>query len=164
MGRFFPEAHERFLAALPPRERDGNLAEAYGRLLACGESTVRDDAARAWCDWEEAVVALSADEPPNPRYADPTFRYRFARTVTHYFANAGFQADDAIVAHLDRVAGIPAVLAHGRLDLAGPADAAWGLARAWPAAQLHVVDGVGHAGSDAMNAVVLTATDRLAGA
>lgn len=163
VGRFFPEAHERFVAALPPQERDGNLAEAYARQLAAGPSKVRDDAARAWCDWEEAVVALSQDEPPNPRYADPTFRYRFARTVTHYFANAGFHPDDAIVGHLDRLAGIPGVLAHGRLDLAGPADTAWEVARGWPDAQLHIVAGVGHAGADAMNSVVLAATDRFAG-
>lgn len=163
VSRYFPEAHERFLAGLPEDDRDGNLAQAYGRLLASPDAQVRFDAALAWCAWEDAVAAVSGDEPPNPRYGDPDFRYGFARVVTHYFGNAAFQADDAIVGHLDRLAGIPAVLAHGRLDLAGPPDTAWWVARAWPSAELHLVGGVGHAGSEAMNAVVVAATDRFAG-
>ena len=95
---------------------------------------MRFDAAVAWCEWEEAIASLEADAVPgvwsNPRYADPDFRYGFARTVTHYFGNAAFQPDDAILSRFDRLAGVPAVLCHGRLDLAGPADVAWDVAGA----------------------------------
>ncbi len=162
VARYFPEAHERFLAALPPQDRDGPPAAAYARLLASTDPRVRSDAAAAWCAWEEAVVALDADAPPNPRYADPQFRYRFARTVTHYFSHAGFQADDAVLGRLGVLAGIPAVLVHGRLDLAGSVARALEVARGWPGAELHVVDGVGHAGSAAMDAVARAAADRFA--
>ena len=166
VGRYFPEAHQRFLAALPEPDRGGNLAAAYARLLASPDPQVRFDAAVAWCEWEEAIASLEADAVPgvwsNPRYADPDFRYGFARTVTHYFGNAAFQPDDAILSRLDRLAGVPAVLCHGRLDLAGPADVAWDVARRWPGAELHIVDGVGHLGSDRMNALMVAATDRFA--
>ena len=166
VGRYFPEAHQRFLAALPEPDRGGNLAAAYARLLASPDPQVRFDAAVAWCEWEEAIASLEAAAVPgvwsNPRSADPDFRYGFARTVTHYFGNAAFQPDDAILSRFDRLAGIPAVLCHGRLDLAGPADVAWDVARRWPGAELHIVDDVGHLGSDRMNALMVAATDRFA--
>ena len=47
-----------------------------------------------------------------------------------------------------RLAGIPGVLIHGRLDLSCPATTAWELARAWPGAELLVDDHSGHRGSD----------------
>jgi proline iminopeptidase len=166
VGRYFPEAHQRFLAALPEPDRGGNLAAGYARLLASPDPHVRFDAAVAWCEWEEAIASLESAAVPgvwsSPRYADPNFRYGFARTVTHYFGNAAFQPDDAILSRFDRLAGIPAVLCHGRLDLAGPADVAWAVARRWAGAELHIVDGVGHLGSERMNALMVAATDRFA--
>lgn len=163
VARYFPEAHERLLAGLPEEDRDGPIAAGYARLLAAPDPHVRAAAAAAWCAWEEAVVALEADAPPDPRYADPSFRYRFARTVTHYFGHAGFQPDDAVLGRLDRLAGIPGVLVQGRLDLAGSVARAVEVARGWRGAQLHVVEGVGHAGSAAMGAVARAAADRFAG-
>ncbi len=55
------------------------------------------------------------------------------------------------------------MLVHGRLDLAGPLDTAWELSRAWPDAELTVVDNAGHLGSDTTRARVLEALDRFAG-
>lgn len=168
VGRYFPEAHERFLAALPEPDRDGNLAAAYARRLAGPDPQVRHAAALAWCEWEEAIASLDTEAVPgvwtNPRYADADFRFGFARTVTHYFAHAAFQPGDAILGALAGLAGIPGVLCHGRLDLAGPADAAWAVARRWPGAELHIVPGVGHLGSEPMNDLMVAATDRFASA
>ena len=49
-----------------------------------------------------------------------------------------------------RLAGIPGVLLHGRLDLGSPLTTAWELAQAWPDADLVVVDDSGHTRSDTM--------------
>jgi proline iminopeptidase len=54
--------------------------------------------------------------------------------------------DELITANL---AGIPGILVHGRLDLGSPLDVPWRLARAWPDADLRVVDGAGHDTRDA---------------
>jgi proline iminopeptidase len=163
VGRYFPEAYARLAAGLPEKDRRGDLTAAYARLLAAADPDVRARAAAEWCAWEEAIVALEEDTAPSARYADAGFRYGFARLVTHYFSNAAFQADDAIVGHLGRLHGIPGVLVHGRLDLAGPADTAWAIAQAWPDAQLVILGGVGHAGAHAMDEAVVAATDRFAG-
>ncbi len=162
VGRYFPEAHQRLLDGVPPTERNGDLAAAYARLLASPDPTVRQEAATRWCAWEDAIVALEESPTPSARFADPGFRYGFARIVTHYFSHAGFQADDAIVGRLARLHGIPGVLVHGRLDLAGPPDTAWQLAQSWPDARLVIVGGVGHAGAAAMNRAVISATDGFA--
>ena len=165
VASYLPEAHERFLAALPAAERDGDLTAAYARLLASPDPAVRQAAADAWCDWEQALAAMDADPEPGVfagRYADPRFRYGFARMVTHYWSNGCFLAPDAVVGRLDRLAGIPAALVHGRLDLGGPAVTAFEVHRRWPGSSLEIVPGVGHAGAQAMNAAVVRATDRFA--
>jgi proline iminopeptidase len=81
--------------------------------------------------------------------------------VTHYFSHAAWLEDDELLRNATRLAGIPAVLVHGRLDLAGPPDVAWSLARAWPDAELHFTAG-GHRGDDEADRLHLAATDRFA--
>jgi proline iminopeptidase len=158
-ARFFPAEWERFAAGVPPEERDGDLSAAYSRLLEHPDPGARDRAARDWCDWEEALVAHETGSARNPRYDDPRFRLGFARTVTHYFRHAAFLAEDALLRDAHRLQGIPGVLVAGRLDLAGPPASAWELARAWPDAELVVVEGAGHT-SDAVAAHVVAGTDR----
>jgi proline iminopeptidase len=144
MGRVFPEAWESFRDGVPEAERDGNLAAAYSRLLHDADPDVRDRAARAWCAWEDVHVATHPGHRPHPRYQDPAYRLGFARVVTHYFANAAFLADGALLRDVGRLAGVPGVLITGRLDISGPADTAWHLHRAWPGSALRIVEGVGH--------------------
>ena len=48
-----------------------------------------------------------------------------------------------------RLAGIPAVLVHGRLDIPAPLETAWELRGAWPHARLFLVGGAGHTGMTA---------------
>ena len=86
----------------------------------------------------------------------------FARLVTHYFSHAAWLEEDELLRNASRLAGIPGVLVHGRLDLAGPPDVAWLLAEAWPDAELHFVSG-GHTGDAEMDRLFLESTDRFAG-
>jgi proline iminopeptidase len=162
VGRFFPEEWARFRDGAGPAGADGDLVAAYYRLLRDGDPAVREQAARDWCLWEDAVVSLDG-HGPNPRYDDPRFRMCFARVVTHYFHHHAWLEDGALLRGAGRLAGIPGVLVHGRLDLGGPADTAWELAQAWPGAELHLVGG-GHTGGPDMTECLLAATDRFAAA
>lgn len=146
MGRVFPREWEAFVAGVPEGERRGNLAAAYSRLLHDPDPAVREQAARDWCAWEDTHVATFPGAEPDPRYADPVFRMVFARLVTHYWANAAFLEDGQLLRDLPRLHGIPGVLVHGRLDISGPLDIAWQVAKGWPDAELVVVGDAGHGG------------------
>jgi proline iminopeptidase len=161
VGRFLPAEWERVRLGAPEAERDGDLVAAYHRLVNDPDPAVRERAAADWCDWEDAVVSLEPGYERNPRYDDPRFRMVFARIVTHYFHHEAWLEDGVLLREAHRLAGIPGVLIHGRLDLGGPAMTAWELARAWPDAELHLVD-TGHTGGGAMTKHLIAATDRFA--
>lgn len=163
MGRVFPEEWARFRDGVPPGERDGSLVEAYSRLLADPDPAVRERAARDWCAWEDVHVSLDPDYEPDPRYRDPGFRMTFARLVTHYWRHAAWLEDGALLRDATRLRGTPGALVHGRLDVSGPPDIAWELARIWPDAELTLVGGAGHGASDpGMAGTLVAAIDRFA--
>jgi proline iminopeptidase len=163
VGRYFPEEWARFQAGVPAADRAGDLAAAYDRLMnADPDPAVRLTAVRDWVAWEDALLSLEEGYvTPHPRWADERYMVAFARLVTHYFAHAAWLGQDELLGNASRLAGIPAVLVHGRLDLAGPPDVAWQLAQAWPDAELHFVSG-GHTGDAEMDRLNLEATDRFA--
>ncbi|MGH9058302.1 MAG: hypothetical protein ACRDZY_02110, partial [Acidimicrobiales bacterium] len=109
------------------------------------------DAARRWCACEDTHVSLMPGWVHDDRYDDPTFRSVFARLVTHYWSHGCFLADGEVLAGMDRLAGIPGVLIHGRHDISSPLDAAWRLHQAWPASRLVVLDDAGHGGGSFAN-------------
>ena len=146
MRRLFPREWERFAEPVPPAERDTNLAAAYARLLAHPDAAVRENAALRWCEWEDTHVSLVPGWAPSPRYQDPTFRMMFARLVTHYWGNDHFLGENQLLDGMHRLAGIPAVLVHGRYDISGPLDTAWELSRRWDSSRLVIVDDAGHGG------------------
>ena len=161
-GRFFPEAWARFRDGAG-NCNDGDLAGAYARLLADPDPRVCERAARDWCAWEDAHLAIRPGQKPSPRYEDPRFRLGFARLVAHYWRHHGFVEDGALLRDAERLAGVPAVLVHGRLDVSSPPDVAWELARSWPGAQLTLVDEAGHGfGEPGVSDLLVAATDRFA--
>lgn len=161
MGRLFPAEWEAFSGLVPADERGGDLPTAYTRLLADPDAGVWEAAARAWCAWEDTHVSLMPDWEPDPRFEDPTFRMVFARLVTHYWSHGCFLADGQILAGMDRVARIPALMVHGRYDVSSPLATAWALHRCWPASRLVVAHDAGH-GGDTFVGELVAALDSVA--
>jgi proline iminopeptidase len=162
VGRYFPEEWESFRQGVPPAARDGDLVSAYDHLLNIQtDLPTRERAAQQWCDWEATVLSLEPGYTYPKRFLEPAFRMAFARIVAHYFSHAAWLGEDQLLGNAHRLAGVPAVLVHGRLDLGGPADVAWRLARAWPGATLHWV-GSGHVGGAEMDGRVREAVARFA--
>jgi proline iminopeptidase len=162
-GAFFPEPWRRFRDGVPEAEREGSLVEAYHRLLMHPDPAIHEKAARDWCDWEIVVVAVHPTHKPHPRYEDPTFRLGFARLVTHYWRHQAWLDDEALVQVASRLAGIPGILIHGRLDIGGPLVTPWRLQQRWPSSELIVVSEAGHDARDpGMTESIVAATDRFA--
>ncbi|MFZ4573587.1 MAG: prolyl aminopeptidase [Phycisphaerales bacterium] len=163
-GRFFPEAWAEFCRGVPVADRDGDLADAYARLLASPDAEVREKAARDWCAWEVAHVAIRPGQKPSPRYEDPRFRLAFARIVTHYWRHGCWVEGLDLVGGASQLAAIPALLVHGGLDISSPPDVAWRLSQSWPGARLTLIDNAGHgAGEPGMTEILVQATDLFAG-
>ncbi len=154
----FPQAWARFRDAVPGADRDGDLSEAYRRLMADPDPGVRARASRAWADWEDAMLP---DTPPYGRFDDPAFREAFVRIVTHYWSHGSWLEEGVVLREAGKLAGIPGVLVQGALDLGNLIGTPWLLAQAWPGSELILIDDAAHnGGTDAMRAALAAATDR----
>jgi proline iminopeptidase len=170
-GRLFPEAWARFrdfagatrhrlpTDTEPPIE---DLLTAYSRLMADTDPDVRSRAAIEWLAWEDAVISMESNGKPG-QYSNRADDAKLAlvRICAHYFANGCFLADGVLIREAGKLAGIPAVLVHGRHDLGCPAITAWELTQAWPGAELVVIEDSGHTGSTAMQEALHAAGDKL---
>jgi proline iminopeptidase len=112
--------------------------------------------------WEDTLISLEPNGKPNATATarPPAATAAFARICAHYFSHGAWLEEGVLLRDAGRLAGIPGILIHGRLDLGSPLGTAWELARAWPDAELIVINDSGHPGSDAMHAQVYAALDR----
>ena len=159
LAAFFPEQWERLHRGVPKAERDGDIVEAYHRLLFDPDPSVRRRAAEEWCLWESATP----DWPPltglAERFRDPDYALAFARIVTHYVRHNAWLENDSLLRGANALADIPGILVNGRFDFQAPIGNAWELKRAWPGAELVIVDDAGHGASAGLTRELLRATD-----
>lgn len=140
---FFPEAQRRLAEFIPPTER-GDLLAAYHRRLVDPDPAVHQPAAHHWATFEAACSTLL----PNPElvaaFGSDQTALSLARIEAHYFVNDIFLPRDSLLANLDRIRGIPAIIVQGRYDAVCPIVTADALARAWPEARYVIVPDAGH--------------------
>ena len=144
----FPEQWERLCAGVPASDRDGDIVEAYARMLHDPDPAVRRRAALDWCTWESATPDWPPTAGLDSRYADPDFALAFARLVTHYVRHDDFLEDGRLLRDAGVLADIPGTLVNGRFDLQAPIANAWALHQVWPRAELVIVDDAGHAADE----------------
>ncbi|MBL1287021.1 prolyl aminopeptidase [Streptomyces sp. NPDC057067] len=162
-GQLFPEAWDRFRAGAPEAGGPGGLLAAYARRTESPDPEVRAKATADWCAWEDAVLSTEAHTGPAPYGGRPgRDQLAFVRICAHYFSHAAWLEEGQLIRDAGRLAGIPGALVHGRFDLGSPLTTAWELAKAWPDAELTVIEDAGHLGGPATTRAVLAALDRFA--
>ncbi|WP_458204899.1 prolyl aminopeptidase [Haladaptatus sp. NG-SE-30] len=163
LSRFLPEAWEQFRAGVPDADTDDDIVAAYARRMGDPDSQVRIQAANAWCAWEDTVISHESEKEVRA-YSSGSLAWRlsFVRIASHYFSHAAWLDEEQLLRNADHLTGIPGVLVHGRLDLAAPLETAWELNRAWPDAELSIVDNSGHTGGETMRVHVRNALDLFA--
>ncbi|PHM29174.1 prolyl aminopeptidase [Xenorhabdus budapestensis] len=142
-ARFFPEKWERTLSLLSEEERT-DMIKAYNKRLTSNDPAVQLEAARLWSIWEGETVTLLPSVHADS-FAEEQFALAFARIENHYFINNGFMDEtQQLLDHIDVIRHIPAVIIHGRYDMACQLQNAWDLAKSWPEAEFYIVEGAGH--------------------
>jgi len=141
----FPDAFEKFVAPIPPDERDDIIAAYYKRLTDTDQQA-QLEAARAWSVWEGSTLALQIDPATVEKFSNSAYALAFARIECHYFYHAGFfDYDGQLLNEMDKIKHLPGVIVQGRYDLVTPPATAWQLAKLWLNAPLEIVPDAGHA-------------------
>jgi len=158
----FPDLWEEFVGPIPVLERH-RMIEAYHRRLTDPDPDVHGPAAVAWSTWEASTLTLRPDPALVATMAEPATATAFARIENHYFMHGGWFREGQLIADAGVLADIPGVIVQGRYDVCTPAMTAWDLHRAWPAAELVLVDDAGHSATEpGIQAALVAATDRFA--
>jgi proline iminopeptidase len=140
----FPDAWEAYVDPIAEDERN-DLVRAYYRRLTGADPEARSKAALAWSAWEMTTNRLVPDPELIARYEDPTAADALARIECHYMVNRGFfREPDELLAGIDAIRHVPAVIVQGRYDLVCPMTTAWDLHRRWPEAAFEIVADAGH--------------------
>jgi len=157
----YADAWETYRDAIPEVER-ADMMSAYYRRLTSPDAATRVAAARAWSVWEGATSFLWQDRTHIASSGENEFALAFARIECHYFVNGGFlEHDDQLLRNVERIRHIPAVIVQGRYDVVCPMRSAWDLHRAWPEADLKIVQDAGHSAFEpGIMHELLEATDR----
>jgi proline iminopeptidase len=161
-GFMAPEWRERFLAPLGGPAFRGDAIAAYHDLLFDPDPAVHGPAGVAWTTWEAATSFLHFRPDAVAEFADPRFALAFARIENHYFFHAGWLREGQLIAGVEAIRHIPAVIVQGSYDLCCPPVTAWELHQAWPESELYLVD-AGHSASEpAIVERLVAATDAFA--
>ena len=146
---FRPELLNDFLSLLTPAEQADPLP-AYWRRIVDPDPAIHAPARWAWHDTERV---LSEVNPGKARVEHRQEAYgplpNTPLLEAHYFANDCFLEPDQLVRDTGRLADIPGVIIQGRFDLLCPPAGSDRLARNWPGAEIRIVEGAGHAMSEA---------------
>jgi len=144
MKWFFPQEHERFVAAIPEPERD-DLLQAYAQRLFSDNAAENLQAARSWSRYEGRCLHLLPQPETAEALDSETVALGVGRLEAHYFRHAAYLTDDQLIRNLGRIRHLPAVIIQGRYDVVCPPQSAWRLHRAWSEARFQIIEGAGHA-------------------
>ncbi|MGE4480963.1 prolyl aminopeptidase [Acidocella sp.] len=160
LQRVFPDAHAAFAGFLPPEERHDLLTHYFKRLTDADPQT-QFAAARAWSVYEGSCSTLLPSFEAVSAFAQDRTAIGLAKIEAHYFRHGLFLPEGGLLAHMDRLKGIPAEIVQGRYDMICPAQSAFELAAAWPGARLTLVPDAGHSALEpGVRAALLAALER----
>lgn len=156
MRALFPEAHDDFIAAIPPAERN-DLLRAYAARLFGADAEIAMQAAREWSRYEGRCVLLQPPPETKDGFDDDAIAFGIGRLEAHYFLHQGFLSEDQLIRNIARIRHLPAVIVQGRYDAVCPPVTAHRLHQAWPEAKLHMIADAGHAALEPGTAAALVA-------
>jgi proline iminopeptidase len=140
----FPEAQRELAEFIPEGERH-DLLGAYHRRLIDADPAVHQPTAHRWATFEASCSTLLPSPELVAAFGSEPTALSLSRIEAHYFVNDIFLPDNSLLANVDRIRAIPAIIVQGRYDAVCPIVSADELARAWPEARYVIVPDAGHA-------------------
>ena len=143
----FPEAYESIRrgpagAPLSPDEQRDLVSAYRKRVMNEADAHVARDAARLWCEWEDAICQLY----PMPKEEAWSGSGGEQKIHLHYMWGRGFfQYDGWLLDQLERIRHVPTTIVHGRYDVVCPPVSAHEVSKRLPQAKLVMVPDSGHA-------------------
>ncbi|WP_454745330.1 prolyl aminopeptidase [Ciceribacter selenitireducens] len=163
VSEMFPDKWERFQAPIPEDERH-DMMGAYRRYLTGTDRKKQLECAIAWSTWEGGTITLLPNPDYEAHFGEDDYAIAFARIENHFFVHGGWMDEGQLLRDAHKLRDIPGVIVHGRYDMPCPAKYAWQLHKAWPKADLHLIQGAGHAYLEpGILDQLIRATDRFAG-
>ena len=152
MREIFLDAFQEFAAATGA-EPDESVYAATTRHVNGGNAQAARRAALALTVYEEKCASLT---PPQdlPEF-DPDECLNGIRIALHYQQHRGFLVD-GVLPGMQRLAGTPGTIVHGRYDMICPFGNAVRLKQAWPRADLVLCPAAGHLGTEPEIAAAMT--------
>jgi proline iminopeptidase len=127
------------LGGLLPRLEQGDPLAAFARRILGDHPESAAHAARVWLDYQRNLIGKAPlDAPPD------TMQLARARIQMHYLTRGCFLVPGQLLAGIDRIRHLPAVIVQGMADPVCPPIAAETLHRAWPEATWVPVASAGH--------------------
>ncbi len=159
--QIYPDEWEKYIAPIPPSERD-DFVRAYYKRLTSEDEEERKIATQAWSGWEGSTSKLLFDPALFADFTADKSADSIARIECHYFIHhTFFETDNWIIENIDAIRNIPCIIVQGRYDIPCPIKSAWELHRAWPEAQLEIIPDAGHAATEpGILDALIRATDR----
>ncbi|MFD2262537.1 prolyl aminopeptidase [Lacibacterium aquatile] len=122
----YPDEWAELINFIPPEKR-GDIMAAYKTIfdMVPANEAERDfqfRAAMIWSDWEGAIsymVPMEAGRDPG-KFGAAHVALCVAQIEAHYFANDMFLDTGYILNNVDKIAGIPTHIVHGRFDQVCP--------------------------------------------
>jgi len=142
---FFPEYYREFTEQLPDIDVDSML-QGYYEVLTGSNEIAAIAASKAWSLWELRLSSIEHHNIDIQQIEDPHQALCMAKVSSHYFVNKCFIDEGYILASIDRIKAIPAIILHGRYDMVCQLRYADKLVQAWPNAQLQILPKAGHGG------------------
>lgn len=147
MKMIFPEAWEQFAAPVPEDQRN-NLLEHYYAVLTGDDERAQMDAAIRWSLYEGACSSLIPNYQTITTAEQQSHALAIARIEAHFFRHEVLSGADSLLAHIDKIRAIPAMIIQGRYDVICPIHTAYKLHCLWPEADYIVVPDGDHSAMD----------------
>ncbi len=144
MGKTSREAYEDFLTHFSPEE-EKNIPQACYQKMMDPDSKIHMNMARVIMRYQ----LLNTINPPTSKVIDhvlsnDAFILSFTRAFVHYAIHHCFLQPNQVLANINKIGYLPAILVHGSMDSVCPLEQALLLHESWKNSELWIIEGAEH--------------------